>query len=551
MTLHLFGFTFPSGLAAWHLLGLSLLHFLWQSTLLALLLSAALIPLRKRAARIRYLSCCLTLAAMTLAPVLTMVFITRPVSKPPGAIQPAAHIIAGPVAQPAEWQPASSPVLRYIAAAANRAISWLPALWIPGVLLLLARAVAAGIAAHRLRIASVAPAPGSLLALAEHTQTRLSVRSSFQIFVSEAVTVPTVIGWLKPAILFPLASLASLSPEQLETMVAHELAHVRRRDYLLNAFQIAIEALLFYHPAVWWVSSQIRREREYCCDDIAVAAASSPLVYAKALYLLEEQRSITPQLMLGGNGGQLTMRIQRLLTGKQPAPGSWSTRLWLTSIALSTVSALLVVSSGTTVTAAAHSADPPATAAATAAPAANAATAKMRLRTVPEDEARQHLLAHDAPVYPPIAQAAHVEGDVSIMMTIDSAGRVIAARVVSGPPMLQGAALDSVKHYRFTPFSDAGPEQSVTTTLTVPFALQSVDISYKPASSAKSTPKPDLSCTFYDHGAEHPGTCELHADSKELYFCRQNDEDRQTQLQVGCKSKIEGLQAWEVQNNDK
>ena len=82
--------------------------------------------------------------------------------------------------------------------------------------------------------------------------------------------MPTVIGWLRPVVLLPVSCLTGLSPEQIEAVLCHELAHVRRHDYLVSVVQSVIETLLFYHPAVWWVSKQIRRERECCCDELAV-----------------------------------------------------------------------------------------------------------------------------------------------------------------------------------------------------------------------------------------------------------------------------------------
>ena len=124
---------------------------------------------------------------------------------------------------------------------------------------------------------------------------------------STLVEVPMVIGWLRPVILLPVAATTGLSSEQLEAILAHELAHVARRDYLVNLLQSVVETLLFYHPAVWWVSNQIRVEREHCCDDIAVAVSGNVLVYARALTELEELRgrSPAPSLALGGDGGAL------------------------------------------------------------------------------------------------------------------------------------------------------------------------------------------------------------------------------------------------------
>src|SRR6185503_3583474 len=126
-----------------------------------------------------------------------------------------------------------------------------------------------------------------------------------------------MVGWVKPAVLLPAAALTGLSTVQLESLLAHELAHVRRHDYLVNLLQGLIETLLFYHPAVWWVSRQIRREREHCCDDIAVALCGDVKLYAGALAQLEELRGRVLEPALAATGGELLGRIRRLL---QPAP---------------------------------------------------------------------------------------------------------------------------------------------------------------------------------------------------------------------------------------
>lgn len=119
-------------------------------------------------------------------------------------------------------------------------------------------------------------------------------------------------------ILLPVGALAGLPPQQLEAIIAHELAHIRRHDYLVNLLQAVIEALLFYHPAVWWVSRQIRQEREHCCDDLAVAVSGDLMTYARALLEMEQLRAAAPQLAVAAYGGLLMNRIQRLLVGQQP-----------------------------------------------------------------------------------------------------------------------------------------------------------------------------------------------------------------------------------------
>jgi beta-lactamase regulating signal transducer with metallopeptidase domain len=159
------------------------------------------------------------------------------------------------------------------------------------------------------------------------------------------VEVPTVIGWLRPVILVPVRALTGLAPQQLEALLAHELAHIRRHDYLVNLLQTIVETLLFYHPAVWWVSHQVRVERENCCDDMAVAACGDVLVYARALAELEQLRTgggDTPALAVAASGGSLMERVGRLV--KLPPPRTHRSSSWLAG--LSTIVAILCVWAG-------------------------------------------------------------------------------------------------------------------------------------------------------------------------------------------------------------
>jgi len=158
---------------------------------------------------------------------------------------------------------------------------------------------------------------------------------------SAVAGVPAVIGWLRPVILVPAGALLHLSPEELEAVIAHELAHVRRRDYLVNLLQSAIEILMFYHPAVWWIGRRIRAEREHCCDDMAVAACGNRLVYARALAALEELRAGQTRFAMAATGGPLLGRIRRLLGQNEPQRRFfpvWIALLALLVIALGVVS---------------------------------------------------------------------------------------------------------------------------------------------------------------------------------------------------------------------
>ena len=129
---------------------------------------------------------------------------------------------------------------------------------------------------------------------------------------SALAEVPALIGWLRPVILLPVTALTGLDEAQWRAILAHELAHIRRHDYLVNLLQTSVETLLFYHPAVWWAGRQIRREREHCCDDLAIAVCGDVMLYAGALARLEELRGSIPELTLAASGGDLLARIRRL-----------------------------------------------------------------------------------------------------------------------------------------------------------------------------------------------------------------------------------------------
>lgn len=122
-----------------------------------------------------------------------------------------------------------------------------------------------------------------------------------------------VIGHLRPVILMPVGLLTGLPAGQIEAILLHELAHIRRWDYLINVLQRAVEGLLFYHPAVWWISRVIRTEREHCCDDAAVAISRDPHGYALALATLEQTRWQGREPALAAAGGNLMNRVHRLL----------------------------------------------------------------------------------------------------------------------------------------------------------------------------------------------------------------------------------------------
>ncbi|NJN78529.1 MAG: M48 family metalloprotease [Saprospiraceae bacterium] len=151
----------------------------------------------------------------------------------------------------------------------------------------------------------------------------MNFRSNVRLVESALINVPVVIGYLKPMILMPIGLVNQLTIYQVEAILAHELAHIKRYDYLMNLVQSVIETILFFHPAVWWISGEIRRERENCCDDLALRITDS-ITFAKALANVEQFRSNfinkrKPQLSMAAltNKNQLLNRVQRILNQPQ------------------------------------------------------------------------------------------------------------------------------------------------------------------------------------------------------------------------------------------
>jgi beta-lactamase class D len=148
---------------------------------------------------------------------------------------------------------------------------------------------------------------------------RFELSRNVKLAESVLVEVPTVIGWFRPVILVPPASFLGLSATHLEAILAHEIAHIKRHDYLVNLFQSLLELLMFYHPAVWWISGTVRLEREQACDDLAISITGDAVIYAYALIETERLRSVTsPPLVMAATGESLGRRVRRLVQKHQP-----------------------------------------------------------------------------------------------------------------------------------------------------------------------------------------------------------------------------------------
>ena len=343
-------------------LGWALLHSLWQLTLVAGLLASVNALLRLRSAQARYLAATGALLLMVLLPVGTFLMAKGARSAPAISVGPAVRAAAFAVegeeareeTRTMETAPASTtdPARRRDAGAAaapraafhfrERLDAALPALvlaWAAGVALLSVRVLGGWSVAQRLKRSGRPVTLEAWQRAARQLCRRMRIWLPVRLCQSALVEVPTVIGWLRPVVLLPVSTLAGLSPAQLEALLAHELAHVRRFDYLVNLIQTFGETLLFYHPAVWFVSHRMRVEREHCCDDAAVAVCGDAVGYARALAELEGLRSIAPTLAVAAGGGSLWQRIARLVGG--PPPHLSRSSRWLAGLfALATLTAL-------------------------------------------------------------------------------------------------------------------------------------------------------------------------------------------------------------------
>jgi bla regulator protein blaR1 len=432
-------------------IGWALLHSLWQGALLAMLATVALWLARHRSAEVRYAIASGFLGVIVFAFAGTLVWISTggdplPVTE---------TVLIAPVGEGQSfggWMP-------HLHALIGSWIPWLFSVWALGFsfrLLQMGRAVAW---LYGPCLDSFQPPPTEWLARFEVLKIHSRVRVSVCLGLSDRVDSLVVLGWLKPVVLVPAAAMLAMAPEALEALLAHELAHVRRGDFLANVLQTIAEALLFYHPAVWWLSYRIRQEREHCCDDAAVGVCGDPILYASALAGLEELRTqpiLIPDLAPAASGGKLMFRIQRLLrpriTHDAPSPLA----------ALLPAFLLLATLGAAGLSAAAIGAPKPAPKSESVAPdPVDMDFSKIRVKHQP-----------DAPPYPSEAKAARIQGTVVVLVTIGANGQVTEAKALSGPPELHTCAVDYAKSWTFKPVEVKGKPVSARFKLTMPFRLR-------------------------------------------------------------------------------
>ncbi len=284
-----------------HAAGWALIHFLWQGTLLGLAAAALLWLMRGARPAARYGMACAAMLACLLWPAFEF---ASALQTTPRTLQ--ALVLAGDAG--------TSPQSELLASIDNR-LPLLVAAWLAcvGALALRSAFGLAWIARARRTGGRNRHWQERLSQLAA----RLGIRREVGLRIVETLASPITAGWWRPVVLVPAALVARMPPELLEALLAHELAHVRRHDYLVNLLQNVVETFLFYHPAVWWLSRRIRHERELVADGIAVQLTGEPRRLALALSELEKMQFASQRLALAADGGDLVQRIRHLMLPQQ------------------------------------------------------------------------------------------------------------------------------------------------------------------------------------------------------------------------------------------
>ena len=294
-------------------LGWSLLHSLWEGAIIAAALAAVLAA--SRSPRLRYASACAAMLAMIASLSLTIVRTTPDslrLAQPLRPLAPSVWNVETLVSTTNTWN-----------LSLDALTPWLAAFWVAGVLLFYLRHVAGLVSVQRLRQRGVCCAPERWQRPLLRLHARMRISRPVLLLESCLAETPMVIGHLRPVILMPVGVVAGLPAAQIEAILIHELAHIRRYDYLINLLQQLVEGLLFYHPAVWWITRVIRNERESCCDDAVVSIHGDAHEYARALAALEQKRFAGRQAAVAATGGSLVTRIRRLLYPKR-SNGAWT-----------------------------------------------------------------------------------------------------------------------------------------------------------------------------------------------------------------------------------
>jgi beta-lactamase regulating signal transducer with metallopeptidase domain len=270
-------------------LGWTLVHFCWQAAVIALLYRVVDLAFAKSRSQVRYTLALVALMSMFAAAVVTLCYEEMRTAQQNTLSQSTGiaetlhgvmnYIEPAPAAVDAvAMKPSTRPDLSALSASLVKAMPWLDAMWLVGVFILSARTLGGWRRIRQLRHAGLVEIPERVRDSFVRLSQRIGIKRRIELYVCPRISGPLAMGVFRSLVLLPASALTALSPDQLEVVLAHELAHIRRGDYLWNMIQTMVETLFFFHPAVWWVSNNLRQQRELCCDDVALACCSDPVV---------------------------------------------------------------------------------------------------------------------------------------------------------------------------------------------------------------------------------------------------------------------------------
>jgi bla regulator protein blaR1 len=308
-------------------LGWTVIHALWQATFIAFLAAILLLILRKKTAQLRYMVSSLAMASVLVLAIGTFVY-HYDFTKTPGQVvfipekKALSEALNAQIGQGSAVENSTSFVktafnFERMQVYFNQNLPLVVTIWALGVVFFVLRLLGGISFIYYLKSRMNFPADEFWLESLQNLAKKAGLSKPIELVESALVRTPMVVGHLKPIIMFPIGIINRLSAEEVEGILAHELAHVMRNDYVVNILQSLVEALFYFHPAVWWLSSQVRNERESCCDDIAIQLCNNnSMGYARALVTAQEMAffPLSPSLAFSGQRKtQLSMRIHRIL----------------------------------------------------------------------------------------------------------------------------------------------------------------------------------------------------------------------------------------------
>lgn len=302
-------------------IGWTIFHSLWQGIVIAIILAAVLMLTNKKSARLRYN---ISVAAMFIFFFVSLGTFLHVYESP----KVHAEVGMRTVADNSVLNETANDGLSSVIASAKtnlpeifesffaKNLPVVVTLWFIGLIIFSLRFLGGVLYVQRLRTIGLNSIDHEWSARLNYLSDKLNISQTVQISESVYVNVPITIGHLKPLILLPIGMITGLPQDQIEAIISHELAHIKRYDFLINMVQSFIETLFFYHPLVWWLSALINSERENCCDDIAIQVCGDAVSYSKALYNVQQIRKSESALALAaiGKKNQLYRRIIRMNT---------------------------------------------------------------------------------------------------------------------------------------------------------------------------------------------------------------------------------------------